>query len=96
LLVNLSTEENLSIALIEALSLGIPIVALDSGGNSDVVQSEKSGYLVTSAREMSQKIRKLIEEPHTLSAFASYATIDFENRFRADKVAQRYADLYRG
>jgi glycosyltransferase involved in cell wall biosynthesis len=96
LLVNLSTEENLSIALIEALSLGVPILALDSGGNSDVVQNEKSGYLVTSAREMSQKIRKLIEEPHTLSAFASYATIDFENRFRADKVAQRYADLYRG
>ena len=53
-----STEEGLSISLIEALSSGVPIVATDVGGNSDIIQNYKTGLLIESGNfyELSKKM----------------------------------------
>jgi glycosyltransferase involved in cell wall biosynthesis len=41
-----SLQENLSNAIVESLSCGTPVVGFDIGGNSDMIDHKKNGYLV--------------------------------------------------
>jgi glycosyltransferase involved in cell wall biosynthesis len=93
-LVNLSLEENLSISLIEAHSVGVPVIALNSGGNSDVVSHEGNGFLVQETSEISERIRSLAEDKKLASELSRQAKLDFESRFEANTVALRYLELY--
>jgi glycosyltransferase involved in cell wall biosynthesis len=94
-LVNFSQEENLSMSLIEALSAGVPVLALDSGGNSDVVQDGKTGYLLGKSSDLRARLRELATDRSRITSFAKAAQEDFHSRFRADKVANRYLELYK-
>lgn len=94
-LVNFSKEENLSMSLIEALSAGVPIVALDSGGNSDVVQDGRNGYLLGSPEQAITRLTQLAQNKNVALSMASAALDDFKVRFSAEKVAEKYLDLYR-
>jgi glycosyltransferase involved in cell wall biosynthesis len=94
-LVNFSREENLSVSLIEALSAAVPIVALDSGGNSDVVKDGRTGFLLGSPEEASIRLRTLAQNKTQTSIFAAAALEDFKARFSAEKVAKKYLDFYR-
>ncbi|MCI0501916.1 MAG: glycosyltransferase family 4 protein, partial [Epsilonproteobacteria bacterium] len=40
-----SLQENLSNAIMESLSCGTPVVGFDIGGNSDMIEHQKTGYL---------------------------------------------------
>jgi glycosyltransferase involved in cell wall biosynthesis len=40
-----SLQENLSNAIMESLACGTPVVGFDIGGNSDMIEHEKNGYL---------------------------------------------------
>lgn len=40
-----SLTENLSCAIMESLSCGTPVVAFDIGGNGDMIEHQKNGYL---------------------------------------------------
>jgi glycosyltransferase involved in cell wall biosynthesis len=94
-LVNFSQEENLSMSLIEALSAGVPVLALDSGGNSDVVQNGKTGYLLGKSSDLRARLIELAADRSRITIFAKAAQEDFHSRFRADKVANRYLELYK-
>jgi len=50
--------EGLSIALLEAMAMGIPIVARDIGGNRELVIDGKTGYLFK--KEPSEKVAEII------------------------------------
>lgn len=52
--------ENYSMAFIEALFMGIPCVAFEIGGNSDIVMNDRTGYLVPYC-DMEQMIEKSVE-----------------------------------
>ena len=41
----LDLQENLSNAIMESLACGTPLVAFDVGGNSDMIEHQKNGYL---------------------------------------------------
>lgn len=41
-----SLQENLSNVLMESLSCGLPVVAFHIGGNSDMIEHKKNGYLI--------------------------------------------------
>lgn len=46
LFVNLSDSEGVPVSIMEALSMGIPVITRDVGGNSDAVINEYNGYLI--------------------------------------------------
>ena len=87
-----SLEENYSNMLAEALSRGVPVVALDIGGNSDLVIQGKTGYLISNLVELSlvfkneseSKLRDNIE-------FKNYLTDNFKND---ESVKTYYDKLY--
>jgi glycosyltransferase involved in cell wall biosynthesis len=59
LFINLSSSEGVPVSIMEALSMGIPIIATDVGGTSEIVD-EKVGALVSSKIDI-QVIKKEIE-----------------------------------
>lgn len=65
-----SSYEGLSHLLIEALMLGVAIVATDVGGNSEVIQDGASGTLV-SAGDTDALVRALKEAKRPLAGFVS-------------------------
>ena len=52
--------EGLPISIIEAMSYGMPIIASDVGGNSELVENGENGYLVSSSDEIKKSILELM------------------------------------
>lgn len=46
LFLNVSETEGVPVAIMEAMSFGIPVIATDVGGTSELVTAQKSGYLL--------------------------------------------------
>jgi glycosyltransferase involved in cell wall biosynthesis len=60
--VNPSSEECLSIALIDAGIMGIPSVAFDVGGNNEIIEDQESGLIVKTKDELYETVKALIED----------------------------------
>ncbi|MEB6548868.1 glycosyltransferase [Heyndrickxia sporothermodurans] len=44
--VNLSSSEGVPVAIMEAISMGLPVIATDVGGTREIVENEMNGYLL--------------------------------------------------
>ncbi|MFP3376831.1 glycosyltransferase [Bacillus sp. SIMBA_069] len=44
--VNLSASEGVPVAIMEAISMGLPVIATDVGGTREIVENGKNGYLL--------------------------------------------------
>lgn len=94
-LVNFSRDENLSMAVIESLAVGTPVVALNSGGNSELVIDCETGFLVNSTAELENRLEELAKDPMLVLRFGGHAVRDFHSRFEVSVVTRKYLELYR-
>lgn len=92
-----SVSEGMSLTLIEAMAAGKPIVATDVGGNPEVVEHEKTGYLVETqnTQEMADAVIKLLQDELLRSEMGSRGRIRAKEMFGLDKMAEQYELLYR-
>ena len=69
-----SLQEGLSVALMEAMAVGLPVVVSNIRGNIDLIDEEKGGYLVdvSDSDEYAKKIKELFEDPSKMIAFGQY------------------------
>ncbi len=77
-----STYEGLSHALIEAMSIGTPIVATRVGGNSELIEDGKEGILITAGSDDElytalKNIEEMPAEAHARVAAAKAKTKEF-------------------
>lgn len=66
LFINVSDYEGIPVSVMEAMSYGIPVIARNVGGNSEIVENGYNGILLpkqTSSQEISQSILALIDLP---------------------------------
>jgi glycosyltransferase involved in cell wall biosynthesis len=54
--------EPLSRVLLEALALGTPVAAMDTGGTREILEHEQSGLVVERADELAEALRRLVED----------------------------------
>ena len=92
-----SFSEGLSITLLEAMSAGLPIVATNVGGNSEVIEHGKSGLLVESDRpeDLAHSILKLIANKDLAKKMGITASQRFMEQFYIERMAQKVDKLYR-
>ncbi len=96
-LVMSSHYEGLSIALLEAASMGLPGVVTDVGGNAEVVIDGVTGWVVEpgSPARLAAAMQKLQNSPvDARRSFGNAARAHCQKTFRFEAVAERWIELY--
>jgi glycosyltransferase involved in cell wall biosynthesis len=91
-----SLYEGLPGAVIEAMALGLPIVASDIAAVREVVEKDRNALLVkpASATELAAAIETLLAERRRAAAFGQRSRELFEARFTLELSAVRMVDFY--
>ena len=97
LVVNPSFSEGLPNVLLEAFSLGKPVVATDVGGTRELVQNGRTGWLVPSgdAAAVASAIRAAFADAEGRAALAGNARRLVEWEFSFSQQAERLMQFYR-
>lgn len=92
-----SHQEACSVAILEQMACGIPMVATKTGGNADLVDHGRTGFMVPTAdpSAMADAIRKLLQSPGDRQRFGKAARRHIETHYTIGAVTSRYASLYR-
>jgi glycosyltransferase involved in cell wall biosynthesis len=96
LFVHPSETEGLPNAVLEAAAAGLPIVATDVGGTSEIVLDRETGMLVASGdvAAMASAIAALRGDPAARSRLGRAARDRVESAFGMDRFVAETADLY--
>jgi glycosyltransferase involved in cell wall biosynthesis len=91
-----SLHEGISIALLEALSLGKVAVVTDVGGNREIVTHDVSGLLVTPTDHvmLADALERLIREPKLREALGAAGKEVVRNHFTDVAMADATQELY--
>ena len=90
-----SYEELFGIVLIEAMSCGLPVVAADSVGPSEIVENGVNGYLVArgNEKELEKTLNYLLENPVVGRAMGKEGRKKVMREYSTDKVAKMWQRL---
>jgi glycosyltransferase involved in cell wall biosynthesis len=92
-----SEVEGMSVALLEAMACGVPVLVSDCDGNRDLVTEGVDGSLFPRGSEecLAQKMRMLLLNTAYAQRLARKAIEKIESDFCLESVAARYLELYR-
>jgi L-malate glycosyltransferase len=95
-MVHPSLEESFGMTIVEAMALGIPMIA---GNNSGAVSSTLGGAGVLadvrSPQALASEMLRVARNPELRAELARKGTASARNRFDMNKVLAAYADVYR-
>ena len=88
--------EATSMALLEGMSLGLPTIASDYGGNPWVVEDGNNGLLFPSqnANALAEAMERLLDHPEERRAMGERAREIYEQRFTGELFARNTEDVY--
>ncbi|MGD9888457.1 MAG: glycosyltransferase [Halothiobacillaceae bacterium] len=89
-----SATETQGLVLVEALALGLPVVALAEMGTRDVVR-EGEGCLIApnDAQGFAQRVLEILNHPHQAARLAAQAVIAAE-AWQQERIAERLVQFY--
>lgn len=94
---HISLQEGLPLALLEAMSKGLPIIASRTGGIPEAITHDKEGLLVSSdPDEIAEKILSLWSREDERKRLGKSAAIRAEKEFSWSVIAQKFIDVYAG
>ncbi len=93
--VNTSHSESLSNVILEAMAAGLPVVAYNVGGNSELLNHER-GALIPFGNEthFAETIQKLLCDSTLRERLGRNARNFAQEHFSLEKVRQQYVELY--
>ncbi len=91
-----SLQENLSNAIMESLACGTPVVAFNIGGNSDLIEHQKNGYLAQpfDCKDIAFGINWVINN-EKYEELAINAREKIKNEFDSTLIAKKYIQIYK-
>ncbi len=95
---SINEGEALGICLIEALSLGRPLVTTDlMTGVSYVNQDKETGFVVPpmDSSSLAKAIKNILQNPETWDKFSKNAKIRYEEIFDLAKIGEQHVDIYK-
>jgi len=88
-----SSDEAFGIAILEAISKKVPVVAMNHSGVSDIIKNGVSGYLANNLTEFSSHLQTLIENPALRSYFVQEASKELSN-YNWDRICEQTNQMY--
>jgi glycosyltransferase involved in cell wall biosynthesis len=94
--VNPSYSEGLPTSVMEAASIGLPIIATDVGGTREIITTDKIGILVKArdVGQLAEELRRLCANAELREKLGENARIFAERKFNWDKITGEYIKLY--
>jgi glycosyltransferase involved in cell wall biosynthesis len=92
--VNTSRSEGLSNALMEAMSVGTPILANDIPGNRDLLRDGETGLLYRGAGDYRAKLSRLLDVPALGARLGAAAAAEAGVRFSTGREAEAVLAAY--
>lgn len=92
-----SSTEGMSIALLEAMAAGCPIVVTAVGGNTELIQHEVTGLVVPPDDEAALRsaIERLLDDRALAQRLGDAARKVADERYSVETMTQRYEELWR-
>lgn len=91
-----SSSEAMSLAILEAMSLGKPTVATNVGGNPQLIEPYVNGVLIEYADVdgMCDAFEKISQNEKLYATCSENAKKDFESKFTAEKMIKNLQQIY--
>lgn len=91
-----SLSEGLSIALLESMKHGVPVVATRVGGNPEVVEDGATGFLVPprDPGAFADRVIAVLGDPELRARLGAAARRRVAERFDVRQAARRYLEVY--
>ena len=95
--VSSSRTEGISLTLLEAMAVGLPVVTTRVGGNPEIVIEGKTGRLVSanSPEGLALAMRDLLKDQEGWPVYGELARQRVEQHFNVRNMVRQYEDLYR-
>lgn len=89
-------NEGISNAIMEYMALGKPVVATNSGGTKELVQHDKTGFIVAPGDpdQLAHNITILLNNPHLAENMGLAGKKRIEEVFSTEKMVRTYHELY--
>ncbi len=91
-----SSSEGFSNSILEYMRAGLPVVATDVGGNREVVEDTKNGFLIPvgDSRRMAEILVRLLRDSQLRQALGENARRTFEARFSVSAMIENHQAYY--
>ena len=92
-----SRREGFPLSILEAMRVGLPVVAADVGGVSEAVEEGNSGYLFPAgdARSLAEHLRSLLEDSLLRKEMGQAGRQRFLEQFTLDKMVEKTLAVYK-
>jgi len=91
-----SLQDNLANTVLEAIACGLPVVAFNIGGMSDMITHQHNGYLAQpfNTDDFAQGISWILEDGDRYQRLSHQARLKTEKEFSLELQAKRYLQLF--
>ena len=91
-----SYSESFSNSVLEYAASGLPVVASDVGGMSEIITDDENGFLVPAKQpeRLAEKIITLIEKPELRRTFSERIAEAARRNFNESVILSRYTEFY--
>jgi len=90
-----ATYEPYGLVLLEAMASGLPVIALNGGGNTELLENGKNGFLIETPNPkiFADKIMEILQNKELYSSISHYAQ-QYAQNYNIENYSQKLAVLY--
>jgi len=91
-----TNREGFGLSVLEAMSLGLPVIGTRIGGLPELIEDNANGYLVApkNVEDLAGKLRKLSEDPKLREKMGKQGWHIASNKFKLEDMNMKYAKIY--
>lgn len=90
------SSEGLSLALIEGMSAGLPLIATNVGGNPELINNGKNGFVMNAKENYEEEIAKYVEylflDKKKYLDFSRYSIFKYNKEFTVEKMTSNFSN----
>lgn len=90
-----SIHEGFGVVLLEAMAAGVPIIATDQGGQTDIIKDSRSGILIPpgKAEKLAEAVLSLAKDPKKRENISTFNK-SYVKEYDISRIAERYLDIF--